>query len=527
MTNLKRETPDGIATNVEKIAELFPGVVAEGKVNFDILRTLLGDEAFDNCAAAEEIETYQLTWVGKREAMREAGRPVRKILRPCVEESKNWDTTENLYIEGDNLDVLKLLQESCLGKVKMVYIDPPYNTGNNFVYRDKWRMACDKWQAMSGEYDKNSNRIGMNAETNGRFHSDWCSMIYPRLVLARNLLRNDGVIFISIDDHEVAQLRKISDEIFGEDNFIAQFTWIRKKKGAFLSKKVRKMTEFILCYQKDANEDKYYGEDAYSDKMQPLVKRTNAGKKLTFPPGLVRTKLKDGNYAALSNDTPTGVSFLNPFTVKNGMVVDKLETEARYVWTQDYLDREIHNGTTIFLSSQLGFNVLRSNQKEKTKTPSTLLSGDNDIGTNEDASLELAAIFHSETGAIFDYAKPTSLMKYLCRMVTYHHKDSIILDFFSGSATTAHAVMQLNAEDGGNRKFIMVQLPEACDEKSEAFKAGYKNICEIGKERIRRAGEKIVTEAELTARNLDTGFRVLKLDDTNMDDTNMKDVYYT
>lgn len=526
MDKMRMESLDMTAQNIEKIGALFPNCITEaldenGKlkkaINFDLLKQMLSDDV------VEGSEAYEFTWVGKKASIVEAGRPIRKTLRPCKAESINWDTTENLYIEGDNLDVLKLLQESYLGAIKMIYIDPPYNTGNDFIYRDDFKQGVDEYEEDLGVLDEEGIRLFRNTDSNGRFHSDWCSMMCSRLLLAWNLLSDDGFIFISIDDNELASLIKICDEVFGRSNFVGQFIWTRKKKGSFLNRKIRKMTEYILCYQKKDNEWKFFGEEAYKNKLQPIVKRTNAVKRLEIPGNTVSTKLKDGIYKnGKYNDGPTAINFLKNFYVENGVVTSNLLLEGRFVWTQDFLDKELMLGTTVELSNQYGFNVGRHDQKEKFKIPSSIIDHQVKVGTNEDGSEEVASIFGKGQGEIFDYPKPSSLMKYLIRMVTYDSQQDIVLDFFSGSATTAHAVMQLNAEDGGNRKFIMVQLPEETDEKSEAFKAGYRTIADIGKERIRRAGQKIKDESPLTTLNLDVGFRVFKLDDTNM-----KDVYYS
>jgi adenine-specific DNA-methyltransferase len=535
MDKLKMQTPDLTDKNIERIASLFPNVITETKdengnikkaVDFDLLKQDLSKDIME-----ADDERYRLDWPGKKASLLKANMPITKTLRPCREESVNFDTTENLYIEGDNFEVLKILQESYLGKVKMIYIDPPYNTGDDFIYKDNFKQSREEYEEELGVEDEEGGKLFRNTDSNGRFHSDWLSMMHERLVVARDLLKDDGVIFISIDDNEIHNLRKVCDEVFGEENFVGEFVWIRKKKGAFLSKKIRKMTEYVLCYQKTTNDIIFIGEQAYSDKQQPIVKRTNSLKELVFPKNSIQTKIDDGFHEPIKSKEQTGVSFKNRFEVKNGLIVNELITEARYVWTQDFLNEEIKNGSQIFLSKQYGFNVLRYNQSEKTKTPSTMIDKNVEVGTNEDASSEIAKLFDTEVGEMFDYAKPTSLIKYLLKFLTNYN--DIILDFFSGSATTAHAVMQLNAEDGGNRKFIMVQLPEKTDENSEAYKAGYKTIADIGKERICRAGKKIVEEFKsktqqlkigedpVDASKLDFGFRVYKTDSTNM-----KDVFY-
>ena len=520
MKDIKRldlNTTDGVQLNMDALYQIAPSVFTESRdektgelkrvVNFDALRQLLGDNAVD-----ESSETYEFRWVGKDAAKAEAARPTDKTLRPVVEDSVDWDTTKNLYIEGDNLEVLKLLQRSYMGKVKMIYIDPPYNTGNDFVYHDDFAMSSDEYEEASEIFDELGNKYVKNTETSGRFHSDWCNMIYPRLMVARSLLSEDGVIFISIDDNEVDNLQKICNEIFGEINRVNIFTWIKKKKGSHLSKTTRSMTEYVLCFTKNKDLIELYGEKAYSDKQQPLAKRTNAIKTLIFPKGVVSANLVDGFYEGLKGIGSSAIEF-EKFYVENGIIVNECVAKGPFTWTQPKLDDEISKGTKIFLSSKFGFNVLKSDQEEKIKRPSTLIDHNSGVGTNEDAYNESISLFGKE--GIMSYPKPVSLMRYLINTITYFDKKSIILDFFSGSGSTAHAVMQLNTEDGGNRKFIMVQLPEETPDDSEAYKAGYKNICEIGKERIRRAGKKIKEEHPEVADTLDTGFRVLRLDDSN------------
>lgn len=515
MDKLKFESANLIATNIYKIAELFPGVVTEGKVNFDLLRSLLGDEVYGD-------EAYEFTWVGKRAAIAEAGRPIRKTLRPCVEESKNWDTTENLYIEGDNLDVLKLLQESYLGKVKMIYIDPPYNTGNDFVYRDNFTRDKDEYDEEAGVYDEDGDRLFRNTESNGRFHSDWCSMMYPRLVLARNLLRNDGVIFISIDDNEMAQLRKICDEVFGENNFWGVFV-VNSTPNARDYGHIGKMHEFVLFYGKNAlatetnmlpELDKTF---KYSDKrggfnIHPLYNSNEAftnynRPNLYYPFYLYPDRPIGKEFFEIGLDKRDGaIEIYPPQSVKNGV-------QFVWRWGKEKALSNLNDEIIGYKTNDGEYRIVQK-MRHSAKIIRSILSD-----TRYSSRRGTAEVEEILGGKIFDFPKPLSLLLDFVKVGS--SDDDIILDFFSGSATTAHAVMQLNAEDGGQRKFIMVQLPEPCPPDSEAAKAGYKNICEIGKERIRRAGEKIKEEAGLTAQNLDIGFRVLKLDDTNM-----KDVYF-
>jgi len=448
-------------------------------------------------------ESYGLEWLGKSYARLLASDPATTLLK--ADESHNSKPenakSENLLIKGDNLEVLKHLIGAYYEKVKIIYIDPPYNTGTDgFVYQDDRKFTVNELAELAGIDEEKAKRILDFTQSKSNSHSAWLTFMYPRLYIAKQLLREDGVIFVSIDDNEVAQLRLLMDEIFGEENFVGEFIWVRKKKGAFLSKKIRKMTEYILCFQKSANNSVFIGEQAYKDKQQPIVKRTNSLRELVFPKNIIQTKLEDGVYEAIKSDEPTGVTFKNKFEVKNGIVITEIRTEARYVWTQDFLNKEIENGSKIYLSKQFGFNVLRHNQSEKTKTPSTLIDKNVEVGTNEDASSEIAKLFDTEVGVMFDYAKPTSLIKYLSNFQT--SKNDIILDFFAGSGTTGDAVMQLNAEDGGNRKYILVQLPETIDPKKN--KAAYDfvkdelkaepTIFEITKERLIRAANKIKTE---------------------------------
>jgi len=525
MDKLKMHSVNKVDENIKKIARLFPNTLTEvirgydkdGKpivthaIDFDVLRQELSDIMVEG-----PEERYQFTWPEKKKSIHLANAPVAKTLRPCREESVDFDTTGNLYFEGDNLDTLKLLQETYIGRIKMIYIDPPYNTGKNFIYEDNFAQKAGEYLATSGQYDEDGNHLAQNTEIYGRFHTDWLNMMYPRLKLAKDLLSEDGVIFISIDDNEVENLKKICNEIFGEENFIACFTWVKKKKGSHLSRTIRNMIEYVLLYGKNALNIELFGEKAYSDKWQPLAKRTNAPKTLVFPANKVETTLHDGVYkAGIYGAGTSSLRFETDITVKNNVIVDQIIVTGPFVWTQQKLDKEIKSGTRISLSSKFGFNVFRADQDEKVKRPVDILDSKLGIGTNEDAYQELISIFNAEK--IMDYPKPVSLLKYLINTIGYFDNEFTVLDFFSGSATTAHAVMQLNAEDGGSRKFIMVQLPEACDETSEAYKKGYRTIADIGKERIRRAGKRILQEHPEAAGWLDTGFRVLKVDSTNME----------
>lgn len=534
MNKFRFESANITAENIVKIAEMFPGVVTEGKVNFELLRSLLGDEVYGD-------EAYEFTWVGKRAAIAEAGRPIRKTLRPVMEDetiptgadstgkpycssgSKNWDTTENLYIEGDNLDVLKLLQESYLGKVKMIYIDPPYNTGNDFIYRDDFTKSREEYDEEAGVYDKDGDRLFRNTESNGRFHSDWCSMMYPRLVLARNLLRNDGVIFISIDDNEVVPLRAICDEVFGEVNRLIPFIW--QLPRGINAGHIARAHEYILVYAKNALLLPHFSplsvDVEYSiERCNKKIDSRHPESTIDFPAG-IRYEGSDKTLEGTLEGSEK-VTIIGKMHFKNGVLSEPVTLSAG--WTMKNMILDWLSGKEVYDSKgqkivEFFFKENGKLYSKKEMTTYSIKSVLKDIPDTQIARKEMDALFGSED--IFPYPKTLHLPALFAKLVAADN--DIILDFFSGSATTAHAVMQLNAEDGGKRKFIMVQLPEPCAEGSEAAKAGYKNICEIGKERIRRAGEKIKEENKDKEgiENLDIGFRVLKLDDTNM-----KDVYY-
>lgn len=516
MTKMKFESPDLTAQNIDRIAALFPNCITEmldeerstpekkvykRAVNFELLKQMLSPDVVDG------DEAYEFTWVGKKAAIVEANKPIRKTLRPCVAESKDWDTTENLYIEGDNLEVLKLLQESYLGKVKMIYIDPPYNTGNDFIYADDFKMESEEWKVESGEWSEEGDRLFKNTDSNGRFHSDWCSMIYSRLLLARNLLTDDGVIFISIDDNEQENLKKLCDEVFGRTNFIANLIWKSKSGGANDSRFFAVDHEYIVVYAKSAS-----GFNLNVDKEATVTTSYNRKDDRGYY-ALDRLDKQSIRYSeALDYEIigPDGQSYRPKHK-------DPKHPNATWRWSKKNVEE--HYSDLVFENGC----IYTKNYKKDGAIARSLLLEDR-FGRTRTGKTDCYELFNRD---YFSNPKPYKLIRYL--QIIASDKDSVILDFFSGSATTAHAVMQLNAEDGGRRKFIMVQLPEPCDEKSEAYKAGYKNICEIGKERIRRAGEKILKEqlannnSTLNSPNskLDIGFRVLKLDSTNM-----KDVYY-
>lgn len=514
METLKMHSLDGVQRNIELIGKLFPNAITEvmrdGKVehaiDFDVLRQELSDSIVEG-----REERYQFTWPDKKKAMLAANAPITATLRPVVADSVGKDGTpggfdsENLYIEGDNLEVLKLLQETYLGKVKMIYIDPPYNTGNDFVYEDDFAQSAADYMDNSGQYDEEGNRLVTNTESNGRFHTDWLNMIYPRLKIAKDLLADDGAVFISIDDNEVKNLMAMCDEVFGTSNFLATFVWQKKYGPANDAKGVSATHEYILLYGK--NSDVWMpGLLPRSDEQLKAYKNPD-----NDPRGVWRASdLSARTYSASCDyiiTGPTGLKFSPPPSrswIVNKESYQNLLADNRITFGSDGTGRPMQKK---FITEVKGGI-----------TPETWLPRERG-GDNKIARYELKDIFPEN---LFDTPKPSKLVSYLIT-ISGVEKDAIILDFFSGSATTAHAVMKLNADDSGHRKFIMVQLPEKTDEKSEAYKAGYKNICEIGKERIRRAGRKIKEDAGLTApADLDIGFRCLRLDESNM-----KPVYYT
>ena len=520
MNKLRMESPDMTAQNIDRIAALFPNCITEmldeerstpekkvykRAVNFELLKQMLSPDVVDG------DEAYEFTWVGKKAAIVEANKPIRKTLRPCVAESKDWDTTENLYIEGDNLEVLKLLQESYLGKVKMIYIDPPYNTGNDFIYADDFRMSGEEWSVESGEWSEDGDRLFKNTDTNGRFHSDWCSMIYSRLMLARNLLTDDGVIFISISDAEVDNLKKICDEVMGAKNYLGDIIWNSTKS----------VTNTALISVSHTYNLVYFRNIEYFVNHRNEFRLPEKGEGFSNPDNDPRGEWKADPFQVGGWRPNQQYDIVNP---KTGVVY---KPNPGCSWKNDYVNfqRLLKDNRIVFGSTgEAGPQRKRFiwEAQERGMVAKTIWD---DVETTTNGTQLLKKLFGQ--AGIFDNPKPVEFVKKLLQLGT--HETAIVLDFFSGSATTAHAVMQLNAEDGGHRKFIMVQLPEKCDEASEAYKAGYKNICEIGKERIRRAGEKILKEqlannnSTLNSPNskLDIGFRVLKLDSTNM-----KDVYY-
>ena len=512
MDKLRMQSTNGVQENIEKIQSLFPDCVTETidertgklvrKVDFEKLQQNLSDVIISG-----REERYQFTWPDKKKAILLANSPINAALRPCREESVDFDNTQNLYIEGDNLDVLKCLKETYLHKVKMIYIDPPYNTGNDFVYEDDFAESSAEYLANSGQFDEQGNRLVTNTESNGRFHTDWLNMIYPRLKVARDLLTDDGVIFISIDDNEQENLKRVCDEIFGESNFVADFIW-EKRLNRENRKEVSSRHDYILCYSKKnkENERRLY--------LLPMNDKalSNYGNPDNDPRGLWKS---DPAHAQAGHGTKSQFYTL---IAPNGKR-HELPSGRCWLYTEPVMQKAIEDNRIWFGADGNGVPRIKTylNAKERGLTPETMLFA-SEVSTNEKAKNDLKSLFDGV--AVFETPKPMELILHFLRLAS---KDGdIILDFFSGSSAAAHAVMQLNAEDGGNRKFIMVQLPELTDENSEAYKAGYKTICEIGKERIRRAGRKIKEDSPLTTQDLDTGFRVLKLDSSNM-----KEVYYT
>ena len=506
MDKLRMQSSNGVEDNITKIAQLFPDCVTEtvdersGQpkhlIDFEKLKQNLSDSVM-----SERAERYQFTWPDKSKAILLANSPINATLRPCREDSVDFDNTQNLYIEGDNLDVLKCLKETYLHKVKMIYIDPPYNTGNDFVYEDDFAQSSEEYLANSGQFDEQGNRMFTNAESNGRFHTDWLNMIYPRLKVARDLLTDDGVIFISIDDNEQGNIQKVCNEIFGENNFVGQLIHQRAKGGG-QAKYIVKGHDYILVYGKN------------------LKNITLARKKIIQKP----TTTINGEQYIINDDIIRKVFGKYDKSLGDRRCfyeeLEKYKGKAK----KEEIDRKLRTGELFLIENR--FNMHTICRYEKVTDATSKMYSILKINPEDSIIKVLSEEGKKDLDALgifgFSYPKPVEIIRQLVDAGTEKKGTNIILDFFSGSATTAHAVMQLNSEDGGNRKFIMVQLPEKTDEKSEAFKAGYKNICEIGKERIRRAGKKIKEESPLTTQDLDTGFRVLKLDSTNM-----QDIYYS
>lgn len=526
MDKMRMHTGDITESNIEKIGELFPNCLTErigedGKVDkaidFDQLRQELCKEIVEG-----QQERYQFTWPDKKKAIRLANAPSTMTLRPCREESVDFDNTENLYIEGDNLEVLKLLREDYLGKVKMIYIDPPYNTGSDFVYEDDFSQSIEDYLGNSGQIDDNNNRLVQNTESNGRFHSDWLNMIYPRLKVAKDLLSNQGVIFISIDDHETINLHKVCNEIFGEVNYIGTFVWQSKKGGGSDNNKVVRDQEYVLCYGKDASRGDFFNKILIES--EPLDQIDEYG------PYRRGRELNKWGANSRREDRPTmffsipGPNGEDVYPIRND------GTEGCWRWGKDNMMSAVESGNVEFVSRGDGTYIVYEKircTEPRLKPYRTMLE---DIGATADGSKQIKQLFDDKK--VFDFPKPLNLIESLLSMGST--KDCLVLDFFAGSSTTAHAVFRINKRDGGKRRFILVQLPEETEITSEAYKAGFKTICEIGKERIRKAGNEILVEEssnhsegglfdseEDNNVTLDVGFRVLKLDSSNMND-----IYY-
>ncbi len=540
MDKLKMHTPNRADDNFKKLAALFPNAVTETiNENGEVIRAIDKDVLMQeiSCTVVEgKEERYQFTWPDKKKSMLLANAPISKTLRPCRDESVDFDTTKNLYIEGDNLEVLKLLQETYLGKIKMIYIDPPYNTGTDFVYEDDFAQSASEYLANSGQFDDVGNRLVNNTESNGRFHTDWLNMIFPRLKIAKDLLSEDGAIFISIDDNEVENLKKVVCEVFGEQNFVAQLVWEKKKKGAFLSKSYINMKEYVIVVAKNIN---YFsgliGEITTEEGTYPCIKTTNARGIRVIRKG-TPSKYKDSDYTIAANTRISSgnmeLIYLDEMKVVNGLLQEDVRIDSNWIYGQAALDDYSKRGLVYITQDNYIRRIVNDERVKMLKDLLTRVGADGKSmaefsfdtnlnnggwGTNEDANDELHKLLGKQY--VFDFSKPTRLIGKLIQ--SFVTEDDIVMDFFSGSSATAHAVMQLNAYDGKKRKFIMVQLPEVTSEDSNARKAGFKNICEIGKERIRQAGTKVKASASATA-NLDIGFRVLKCDTSNM-----KDVYYS
>lgn len=516
-------TPDITESNIEKLKQLFPEIVTDGKIDFEKLEILLGKEIDDT------PDRYNFTWHGKKETMQFAQQPSKGTLRPMKGKSKHWDTTDNLYIEGDNLEVLKLLQKSYNNKVKMIYIDPPYNTGNDFVYKDNFNDNVNTYLELTNQKDNEGKRFSSNTESNGRYHTDWLNMMYPRLKLARNLLTNNGVIFISIDDNEVNNLKKICDEIFGETNFVGQFPW-QSRQSIQNDTDMSSSHEYVLAYAKnrrqenrrlkESNADKWFKDESFVFLPLPLVKDKfanpdNDSRGLWKADPFDAPKIRPNLTYKIQNPN-TGVEYLPP-TGRHWRTEQK-------TFEKLLADNRIVFGKTGNSKPQL--KVFYEEKKMFGSINNTWWTGEK-YGTSTQGTKEQMQLF--EGFAPFDTPKPVKLLKQILSMVSLPNNNDIILDFFSGSATTAHATMQLNAEDGGNRKFIMVQLPEILNEKTEAYKKGFRTICDIGEDRIRRAGEKvksnlieknnkkgILSEGQINPEQLDIGFKVFSLDTSNL-----------
>ena len=509
MDKMKFESPDMTAQNIDRIAALFPNCITEmldeehstpekkaykRAVNFELLKQMLSPDVVDG------DERYEFTWVGKKAAIVEANKPIRKTLRPCVADSEDWDNTENLYIEGDNLEVLKLLQESYLGKVKMIYIDPPYNTGNDFIYADDFMRSQEEENVQMGMYDEDENRLFKNTDTNGRFHSDWCSMIYSRLMLARNLLTDDGVILVSIGDREVKNLQAILDEVFGANNQVCCFVWKSRAKPTNAGNarfRPQKVAEYILVYSKTNPDNLIFNVVPAKERTYPHNDENGAFR---------TTTILTSNRGTFRRDTMRFES--------HGYTPNE---DFRWKAGKETIDRLYDTGHMYITDDGTPMEKKYSHEEADPLYPIYTYMDSDLSGTAESGKADLSGLVGKQHG--FDTVKPVQLIKYLIQ--TFAGKDDTIFDFFAGSSTTAQAVMEQNAEDSGHRKYVLMQINEKCDPTGEAYRAGFKTICDIGLRRMTAAGDKIKSESPMTTQDLDIGFRVLKLDDTNM-----KDVYY-
>ncbi len=536
------QTTNMVDENIKKIGELFPNCLTEtldekGRPQMSIDFDQLRQELSQNIVEGPE-ERYQFTWPDKRNAIRLANVPTTDTLRPCRKESVDFDNTKNLYIEGDNLGVLKLLRQNYLGKIKMIYIDPPYNTGKDFIYPDDFSTDKKEYINNSGQYDDAGNRMYEITESDGRYHTEWLNNIYPRLKVAKDLLCNDGVVFISIDDNEVSNLKKVCDEIFGPKSFIDIYNWAKTETPENLSVKSRQIIEYVLCYQKNKDEKKFRGIKKSSSSSNGLLNQPNPVGVLNFKANNVHTKIPDGIIPAGMYGTDAyDVELLNDVEVKDGLFVQDFALKAKFKWQQSYLDNEIKNGTIINIPT-IKFSPSYDKTEYAPEVPTNLINSKVGVGTNENAGEYQLKLFDKK---VFNFPKPVSLVKYLMGFNDNDNENFIILDFYSGSATSAEASMQYNFDLGENKvKFILVQIQEDLNKSLESSKSKSQkeiiqnaidflnsqkrplNICELGKERIRRAGNKIKSENPLTTQDLDTGFRVLKLDSSNMND-----VFYT
>lgn len=508
---LTGESKDIVSDNIYKLKELFPEIVTEDKIDFDILKEILGENIDDS------KERYSFTWPGKTQAIKESQKQSTGTLRPYKEESEHWDKTQNLYIEGDNLEVLKLLQKSYYNRVKCIYIDPPYNTGKDFIYSDNYQDNLENYLKLSGQLNfledstnsHNTVKLSTNVETSGRFHTDWLNMMYPRLKLARNLLKDDGAIFISIDDKELENLKKICNEIFGEENFVGQWNWYKSQTPPNLSFKIKKNIEYILCYEKRRNNNKFKGLKKTSKSDDPLTKPQNTIKKLTFEPGTLNINIPDKTIKKGTYGTDKYPNILlNDLIVENNTNKNTVEFENKFIWVQDKLIEELEKGTRVNLSKSLVLSYKKSNYDNE--VPTNFIDAETG-NTTENAGKDLIKLFGFK---VFDYPKPQKLISYLFNFLGDCNNE-IFLDFFSGTATTAISVIENNIKNKSNNKFILVQIPEAIDEKTESYKNGYLTICDIGKERIKREGNQILEKQKDS--NLDIGYKVFKLDSSNLE----------